>query len=110
MTAQPGPEPGASVDPSARLYLTFNQAILAGPCFTGDYGMFAGACEVTMTPVTSFGRAEPVHLTSIDSELVFAGETLSINPPLGLRPFTNYTVTLTAGTVQGVRGDTLDVE
>lgn len=38
VAAQPGPDVEHVTDPSANIFLTFNQAVAPGPCFTGDYG------------------------------------------------------------------------
>ena len=88
VAAQPGPHATATVDPSARLFITFNEPIMKGPCFDEE----AADCVVTLKPVLH-GKREYV-LSEVESELMFAGETLALRPPFQLAPFTNYTVTL----------------
>lgn len=102
IAAQPGPHPSATVDPSARLFITFNEPIKKGPCFDEVDSAFAGPCEVKLTPLIK-GKGEFV-LREVDSELIFAGETLALKPKHQLQPFTNYTVTFAPRTVQSVRG------
>ena len=47
VAAQPGPHATATVDPSARLFITFNEPIMKGPCFDEE----ASDCVVTLKPV-----------------------------------------------------------
>ncbi|CAD7939623.1 unnamed protein product [Amoebophrya sp. A120] len=111
VATQPGPDPHASSDPSAHMYATFNRPIKAGPCFTGAYDLFGVAtCEVKFEPSTIASAKNTRVLTKLDSELVFSGETLAFRPGLQLAPFTNYTVTISAGLVASIQDETIDVD
>ncbi|CAD7942387.1 unnamed protein product [Amoebophrya sp. A25] len=109
VAVQPGPTDAAS-DPAAQLFVTFNNAIKPGPCFSGTYDLFGVApCEVRLMPAFASAKNSFV-LSAIDKELIFAGETLQLRPKTQLAPFSNYTVTITPGLVTSARDEPIDTE
>lgn len=66
-------------------------------------------CQLSLKTLVPSERGSFV-LTKLDEELIFAGETLSIRPPFPLKPFSNYTVTLSAGFVKSAKGDVIEEE
>jgi len=109
MTTQPGPNPDAKMDPSAHIYVTFNEPIIPGNCWgTGDDN-----CHVLLE-VEGTGSGTEIYetyndledemynLNRLDDNIFISGETMFLRPWYTLKPFSKYKVTIAPGIVEPV--------
>eukprot|EP00397_Hematodinium_sp_SG-2012_P000359 GEMP01000359.1.p1 GENE.GEMP01000359.1~~GEMP01000359.1.p1 ORF type:complete len:1664 (-),score=340.51 GEMP01000359.1:2260-7251(-) len=107
MTTQPGPNNDYAMDPSAHLFITFNEPIIPGDCWKAGGG---GTCMVSLKVVGGSGETtvfdqleqDMYKLDRLDDTLFISGETMFLKPWFTLKPFTNYTVTINPEVVKPV--------
>jgi len=106
MTDQPGPDPLTAMDPSAHVYVTFNNPILPGDCwYNGD-----AYCQVTLKLQTEDSdmydsvEEEMYQLNDLDGNIFISGETMFLKPWYTLKPFSTYSVHIPAIVIKPVSG------